>query len=697
MHRYVLLRRASGASLLCLLAACGSGSSTVPATPEPPPPKIESRIGFNLVAGGSWSDKGAVDGPLAVAKFNWPANLARDGAGNLYIADSGNNTIRKLSPAGQVSTVAEIKSVDGTLPNPGFTAIESMGVDAAGNVYVASFGLLRKFGTDGKVTTLASGGKAEAPVDGPLASARFFSMDSIAVDPAGNIYVSDQSRIRKISAAGMVSTLAGRVGGFGTRDGVGSAAEFFAPNHLTADANGNVYVGDGFAVRKITAAGAVTTLAGVANQRGFADGSGAQARFRLMTAIAVDGDGVVYVADDDGGAVRRISPDGVVRTIAGALDAYGSTNGLGSAARFGSARGLAVDADGKLIVADTSFHALRKIDADGRVTTFAGGKIVEPPGTDGVGAAARFNNITGVTADKGGNYYVADGSNCLIRKITATGATSVLAGAVGECSVLDGVGAAARFENIGDLTIDGGGNLYVNDGKTVRKISPAGVVSTVAGKPGPGLDKLDGVGSGASFSGLKGLSADAAGNLTVSDGWTNCRDGEVLVNGIPQTSLRTVSAAGVVKTLPGLSDSLLKAVDGPAGVASFACPGGLTQDGAGNLYFVDSSIQLRKRSVDGSVSTIPTGDKFVTLEANSAARIDVDERGNLLMVNGDDTVFMISPQGAVSRVVGASASPGDLLPLTAGVPPGPFRAVHALGNKQFLLATPQQVYKVVLP
>ncbi|MFC3378954.1 hypothetical protein ACFOLJ_24315 [Rugamonas sp. CCM 8940] len=697
MDRYVLLRQASGASLLCLLAACGSGSSTAPATPEPLPPKVESRIGFNLVAGGSWSDKGAVDGPLAVAKFNWPANLAVDGAGNIFIADTGNNTIRKLSPSGQVSTVADINSIVGSTPAPGYTNIEGMAVDAAGNIYVTSEGGLRKIDVNGKVVLLARGGKAETPVDGPLASARFFSMDSLTVDRDGNIYLPDQSQIRKIRPSGMVTTLAGRVNGFGTRDGVGSAAEFFSPGYLTVDANGNVYVVDGFAVRKITPAGVVTTLAGRPNQRGFADGPGEQARFRLPTAIAVDGAGVVYVADDDGGVVRRISPSGVVRTIAGALDAYGSTNGLASTARFGSARGLLVAADGKLIVADTSFHALRKIDAEGRVSTFAGGKIAEPPGTDGIGAAARFNNISGVTADKAGNYYVADSSNCLIRKITPAGATSVLAGAVGECSVLDGVGAAARFENIGDLTIDGGGNLFVNDGKTVRKISPVGVVSTVAGKPGPDVDKLNGIGSGALFSGLKGVSADAAGNLTVSDGWTNCRDGEALINGIPQTSLRTVSVAGVVTTVPGLSNSLAKAVDGPLGVASFACPGSLTQDVAGILYFVDSSIQLRKRSLDGTVSTIPTGDKFVTLEANSAARIDVDERGNLLMVNGDDNVFMIAPQGTVSRVVGATASPGDLLPLPVGVPPGPFRAVHALGNKQFLLATPQQVYKVVLP
>lgn len=694
MNSHSMLRYASGGLLLTLLAACGSGSTPAP-TPEPLPPKVEPRIGFSLVAGGVWSDKGAVDGPLAVAKFNWPGNLGFDAAGNLYIADTGNHTIRKLSPDGVVSTVAG-KAGDTNGPNS-LLSIEGMAVDAAGNLYVTNGDQLQKVGANGKLVTLATGGKADTPLDGPLGSARFFNISSLAADTAGNLYLPDQSVIRKITPAGMVSTLAGRIGAFGTRDGVGSAAEFFSPGYLTVDAQGNVYVVDGFAIRKITPAGAVTTLAGQSSQRGTADGAGAQARFLLPTAISVDGDGVIYVADDDGGVVRRVSPTGEVRTIAGAFDAYGSANGVGSAARFGSARGLAVGADGRLVVADTSFHALRRISADGRVSTFAGGRVAEPPSTDGVGAAARFNNISGVTADKSGNYYVADSSNCLIRKISAAGATSVLAGASGECAVLDGSGAAARFDNIGDLSIDGGGNLYVNDGKTVRKVSPSGVVSTLAGRPGPALDQVNGVGGGALFSGLKGVSADAAGNLTVSDGWTNCRDGEALINGIPQTTLRTVSAAGVVTTLPGLSDSLAKPIDGPAGAASFACPGGLTQDGAGNLYFIDSSIQLRKRAPNGTVSTIPTGDKFVTLEANSAARIDVDERGNLLLVKGDDGIFLISPQGAVSRVAGAKANTGDLLALPADMPAGPFHAVHALGNKQFLLATPQQVYKVVLP
>jgi len=207
----------------------------------------------------------------------------------------------------------------------------------------------------------------------------------VTVDGASNLYVSDSfnSTIRRISPAGQVTTLAGEAGQGGSSDGVGSQARFLHPSGVAMDGNGNLFVADSgnSTIRRISPAGEVTTLAGEAGQRGSSDGTGAQARFDLpdsglqfndASGLATDGAGNVYVADTNNHTIRRITPEGVVTTLAGSAGERGSTDGIGAEARFDRPQGLATDGRGNVYVADTGNHTIRKITADGAVSTIVG-------------------------------------------------------------------------------------------------------------------------------------------------------------------------------------------------------------------------------------------------------------------------------------------------------------------------------------
>ena len=215
----------------------------------------------------------------------------------------------------------------------------------------------------GTVTTFAGG--VNGSTDGTGADARFNSPYGVAVDGDGNVYVADTSNhtIRKITAAGVVTTLAGTAGSFGSADGTGADARFFYPYGVAVDGDGNVYVADraNHTIRKITPAGVVTTLAGAAGSSGSADGTGAVARFNYPDGVAVDGGGNVYVADTSNHTIRKITPAGVVTTLVGAATENGFSDGRGPLARLYAPYGVAVDGGGNVYVADYANHAIRKV------------------------------------------------------------------------------------------------------------------------------------------------------------------------------------------------------------------------------------------------------------------------------------------------------------------------------------------------
>jgi streptogramin lyase len=321
------------------------------------------------------------------------------------------------------------------------------------------------------VTTLAGSGTA-GYADGTGTAARFNGPTGVAVDSAGNVYVADWNnhRIRKITPGGMVTTLAGS-GTSGYADGTGTAARFNGPSDVAVDGSGNVYVADwnNHRIRKITPGGMVTTLAG-SGTSGYAGGTGTEARFNGPSDVAVDGSGNVYVVDSDNHCVRKITPGGVVTILAGSGTA-GYVDGTGTAARFNFPIRVAVDGSGNVYVGDRVNHCVRKVTSGGVVTTLAGSGTAGY--ADGAGTAARFYTPYGVAVDSAGNVYVADWSNHRIRKITPGGMVTTLAGS-GTAGYADGTGTAARFKNLYGVAVDGSGNVYVADGGNhcIRKITP---------------------------------------------------------------------------------------------------------------------------------------------------------------------------------------------------------------------------------
>jgi type 1 glutamine amidotransferase/sugar lactone lactonase YvrE len=331
--------------------------------------------------------------------------------------------------------------------------------------------------------TLAGAAGVAGSANGRGGAARFDFPNGIAVDADGNIYVTEKANntVRKITADGVVTALAGSPIDSGSADGTGTAARFSALSGIAVDALGSLYVTDtgNHTIRKITAAGVVSTLAGLAGSRGAEDGMGSAARFSSPWGIAADGSGNVYVADLGNETIRRITPNGTVTTFAGLAGSRGNADGAGSAARFSGPSGIAVDGSGNLFVADDT-PAIRKITPQGVVTTLAG-KADSPGTNDGIAAVSRFISPRAVAVDRNGNVYVTD-NNATIRKITAAGVVSTLAGAPDTRGRTDGIGVDARFGPAAGVAVDGSGNLYVADGPnhTIRRGVPPGRVANLS-------------------------------------------------------------------------------------------------------------------------------------------------------------------------------------------------------------------------
>jgi sugar lactone lactonase YvrE len=515
---------------------------------------------------GSAGNSGSADGTGSNARFKYPDGVAVDITGNVYVADSSNSTIRKITPAGVVTTLAGRAGTDGFADGAGSAAFfndpEGLAVDASGNIYVADSlnNSIRKVTQSGQVTTLA-GASFDGSDDGGGSAARFHWPRDVVVAPSGTIYVVDQGNatIRKVTSSGDVTTFAGLAGSTGAVDGVGTSARFRDPWGLGFDLLGNIYVADSAnnAIRKITPEGLVSTLGTLVVREGSADGFGTNARFKSPNGIAADRLGNVFVADTNNHTIRKIAPSGEVTTFAGSAGVSGSTNGTGNAARFYYPTDLAIDSSGNLYVADELNNSVRKITPSGVVTTYATGfyfhegitvdtignvyvadsgnhtvKMISPTGAvttlagssgnrgtaDGFRTDARFDSPSGLAVDEAGNVYVADRFNGAIRKIAPSGDVTTFAGVTGQQGSADGNGSNARFQAPTDIAIDAAGNLYVTDsgGRTIRKITPSRDVTTLAGSFGVS-GHVDGTGSNARFDNPFGIAIDAPGRLFVSD------------------------------------------------------------------------------------------------------------------------------------------------------------------------------------
>jgi sugar lactone lactonase YvrE len=615
------------------------------------------------VVAGVPSGTGDIDGTGAAGRFWSPAGVAVDAGGNLFVADHDNSTIRRVSPLGVVTTLAgsarQVGASDGPGPSARFNRPWGLAVDATGNVYVADTenDTVRVISPAGVVTTLAGLAGTPGSADGQGAAARFSRPSGIAVDTAGNVFVADHANhtVRQITPGGLVSTLAGTAGSPGSADGQGGAARFYLPTGVAVDASGAVYVADSGSatIRKITA-GLVSTLAGSPGQSGTADGTGSAARFDFPTGVAVDGSGNVYVGDSWNDLVRQVTAGGAVTTLAGVARTPGSADGPGAVAQFDGPAGVAVDATGRLFVADSGNDTLRLLSA-GVVSTVAG-TAGQAGSLDGGRYVARFSDPVGVALDVAGNAYVADYANSTIRKVSPAADTLTFAGTAGQVGSADGTGAAARFNGPAGVAVDPSGNVVVGDfqNSTIRLVTPLGVVTTLAGSAGvPGSE--DGTGPAAGFSLPYGVAVDASGNVLVAD------SGNSLI--------RRVTPSGVVTTLAGAVGNAGSS-DGTGPTAQFNHPRGIALDVAGNAYVADTgNSTIRKVTPAGVVTTLAgTAGLPGSLDGTGSAAqfsgpsgLAVDGAGNVYVADtGNSTIRKVTPAGVVTTVVGLPGRAGNV-------------------------------------
>lgn len=495
----------------------------------------------------------------------WTIGIAADGAGNVYVPDPDKAIVRRISPAGAVTIFAGLSGVKGTADGSGpaatFSHPNAVTTDSSGNVFVADGVLVRKITPNGLVTTVAGANGHTGSVDGPVGQAGFDSLNGIAVDGAGNIYVTDRSytmRVRKITPAGLVSTVTGSAPLFVMPQP--SLLNYLGPTGIVADNAGNIYSADtGYnVVRKMTPDGTVSIFAGAEARSGNLDGASKLASFYWPTGIAADSMGNLFVADTGNNAIRQITAAGTVSTFAGSASSVTCGNGMVSEPAFSAPTGVAVDAQGKVYVADEGHQRVGVISISGTVNALAGPDVapcrplpligsgvttvvINPNWpVDGVGTAATFVNPYAITVDTGGNVYVTDSAS--IRKISPATVVTTFAGYLAGTVFGPGGPATPTLNSPSGVAIDNAGNIYLADSQDhlIYKATPNGMLTKFAGSGHSG--SVDGNGANASFNNPTGITVDNLGNVYVADTGNN--------------TIRKITPAGAVTTVAGIAGKI---------------------------------------------------------------------------------------------------------------------------------------------
>jgi trimeric autotransporter adhesin len=611
-------------------------------------------------------------GQAKSARMFYPDAVAVDASGNIYIADKWNSRVRMVTKStGIISTVAGDgtdgysgdggPATSGRLNNPA-----GIGTDASGNIYIADtdshrIRLVTK--STGIITTVAGTGILGYSGDRGLAtSARLNYPDAVAVDAAGNIYITDtwNNCIRIVTkSTGIINTVAGDgTSGYGGDGGLATSARLYNPSGVAVDASGNIYIADttNGRVRVVTkSTGIITTVAGTGTSGYGGDGGSAiSARLHIPYDVAVDASGNVFIADTDNNRIRLVTKStGIITTVAGdATSGYSGDGGLAISAIFSDPRGVAFDVSGNIFIADTNNSCIRMVTkSTGIITTVAGDATSGYSGDGGLATSARLYNPHDVAVDASGNIYIVDTYNHRIRMVTkSTGVITTVAGnGISGYSGDGGLATSARLYNPHDVAVDGSGNIYIVDtyNHRIRIVTKStGVITTVAGNGISGYSGDGGLATSSQLDGPSGVTFDASGNIYICDSGSN--------------RIRIVTkSTGIISTVAGTGALEYTDDGGLATSAKLYHPGGVAVDASGNIFIVDTnSNRIRVvTKITGIVATVAGtgvagysgdgGDATLSV-LNSPTGISIDASGNIYVIDSGNNRLRVILLGEVS-------------------------------------------------
>jgi uncharacterized protein (TIGR03437 family) len=534
-------------------------------------------------------------GPATSAQLHLPMGVAVDQYYNVYIADTGDNTIREVTTDGNIATIAgdsfpSYQGDAGLAIKAELHGPEDVAVDSSGNIYIADTqnAYVRKITTDGNINYIAGDGSIGYTGDGGYAtSAGLVAPFALAVDSSGNVYFAENgdSRIRKIDAKSLdISTVAGNgTPGFAGDGSDPTKAELNYPTGVAVDSAGNLYIADSLncRIRKVASSGSISTYAGNGTLSYSGDGGAAiQAQLNNPQGVAADSSGNLYVADTLNNVVRKVSPNGTISNFAGNGGAGSSGDGsAATSAQLHGPEGLTVDAAGNLFIADTLNAKVRKVSAaSGVITTVAGSGTPGSGGDGSAAASAQLNLPIGVAVDAAGNVYIADFGNSRVRKVSASGATIGTVAGNGSTGYSGDGGPAAKAQLNGPqgVAVDAAGNLYIADteNNAIREVTPAGLIATVAGNGLAGYSGDGGQATSAQVGNPVGVTVDAAGDIFTLDA---------------SNRVRQVYPNGLIATIAGNGSLGYTGDGGLATQAQFNSPSAIALGNNGNLYVADEA------------------------------------------------------------------------------------------------------------